>query len=79
MTEALKPITDYAFNQLGFKKLIFANAVGNHRSRRIKEKTGAIYLESRPGKFINPKYKEQEIWELTKENWKIQSHSQKKY
>ena len=79
MTEALKPITDYAFNQLGFKKLIFANAVGNHRSRRIKEKTEATYLESRPGKFINPKYKEQEIWELTAKNWKVQSYSQKKY
>lgn len=69
MTEALKPITDYAFNQLGFKKLIFANAVGNHRSRRIKEKTGAIYIGTRPEKFVNPEYKEKEIWELTKENW----------
>ena len=76
MTEALKPITDYAFNHLRFKKLIFANAVGNNRSRRIKEKTGAVYLKSCPGKFVNLKYKEKEIWELTRENWKTQKKSQ---
>jgi len=71
MTEAVKPVTDYAFNSLGFEKLLFANAVGNERSRRIKEKTGATYIETRPAKFVNPKYKEHEIWELTKENWMI--------
>ncbi len=69
MTEAVKPVIDYAFGELKFKKLIFANAVGNERSRRIKEKTGAIYLENRPAKFVNPKYSEHEIWELTKERW----------
>ena len=69
MTEAVHPIMDYAFNKLGFEKLIFSNAVENKRSRRIKEKTGATYIENRPSKFVNPEYKEQEIWELTKENW----------
>ena len=69
MTEAVTPIMDYAFDELDFEKLIFGNAVGNDRSRRVKEKTGATYIENRPAKFVNPKYKEQEIWELTKENW----------
>lgn len=69
MTEAVKPVIDYAFNHLRFEKMIFANAVGNNRSRRIKEKTGATYIENRPAKFVNPDYKEHEIWELTKENW----------
>ena len=69
MTEAAIPVTSYAFNQLGFGKLVFSNAAGNHRSRRIKEKTGATYIENRPSKFVDPKYKEQEIWELTKESW----------
>lgn len=69
MTEAVNPVIDYAFNELEFKKLIFANALGNDRSRRIKEKTGATYLENRPAQFVNPDYKEHEIWELTKEQW----------
>ncbi len=69
MTEAVNPIIDYAFEQLEFEKLTFANAVGNSRSRRVKEKTGAIYIENRPAKFVNPEYTEHEIWELTKKNW----------
>ena len=40
MTEAVQPILNYAFNELGFRKLAFANAVQNKASRRIKEKTG---------------------------------------
>lgn len=69
MTEAVEPIMDYAFNNLGFEKLIFANAVGNIASRRVKEKTGARLLEVRPGKYVDPAYTEQEVWELTKESW----------
>ena len=71
MTEAVAPIISYAFQELGFEKLIFANAVGNNKSRRVKEKTGAIYWGSQPAKFVDPAYTEHEIWELTKENWKI--------
>lgn len=69
MTEAVAPVTEHAFNQLGFDKLVFANAVGNTRSRRIKEKTGARLLRIAPAKFVNPEYTEHEIWELTKEDW----------
>ena len=39
MTEAVKPITDYAFDVLGFEKLVLANAVGNSASRRMKWKS----------------------------------------
>lgn len=69
MTEAVKPVTDYAFTSLGFDTLIFANAVGNLRSRRVKEKTGAKLIAIEPAKFVNPIYREQEVWELTKEAW----------
>ena len=62
-------ISERFLHHLGFEKLIFANAVGNDRSGRVKEKTGAIYIENKPAKFVNPKYTENEIWELTKENW----------
>lgn len=70
MTEAVFPVMDYAFDQLGFEKLYFANAVGNSGSRRVKEKSGATLIEVRPGKFVSPEFTESELWELTKENWK---------
>lgn len=67
MTEAVEPVMDYAFDELGFEKLVFANAVGNTRSRRIKEKTGARLIDVKPAKFVNPIYTEHEVWELTKD------------
>ena len=70
MTEAVKPITDYAFDVLGFEKLILANAVGNSASRQLKEKTGAVFLRTEPAIYVNPKYTAREVWELTKERWK---------
>jgi [ribosomal protein S5]-alanine N-acetyltransferase len=70
MTEAVAPVMTYAFEQLGFEKLIFANAVGNIKSRRVKEKSGARLIGVRPAKFVNPSYTEHEIWELTKSEWK---------
>ena len=69
MTEAVVPVTNYAFDVLGFERLIFANAVGNVGSRRIKEKTGARFLRTEPAQLVNPEYSEREIWELTKEEW----------
>jgi RimJ/RimL family protein N-acetyltransferase len=69
MTEAVFPVMDYAFNELGFDKLVFANAVGNMASRKIKEKTGAKLVDIRPANFVDPQYVEHEIWELTKSDW----------
>lgn len=71
MTEAVVPVMNYAFNELGFEKIVFANAVGNIASRRVKEKTGATLLYVEPAKFVDPVYTEHEVWELTKENWNI--------
>jgi RimJ/RimL family protein N-acetyltransferase len=58
---------DYAFNVLGFETLFFSNSVGNKRSRRVKEKTGARLLRTEPAKFVNPSYTKLEIWELTRD------------
>ncbi len=69
MTEAVIPVNDYAFGSLGFEKLIFSNAKGNIRSRRIKEKTGAKLLRVEPASFVDPVYNEHEIWQLTKDDW----------
>jgi RimJ/RimL family protein N-acetyltransferase len=69
MTEAVFPVMDYAFDQLGFEKLVLANAQGNQPSRRVKEKTGARLVDVRPAKFVDPNYTQHEIWELSKEDW----------
>lgn len=69
MTEAVLPVNDFAFTKLGFEKLIYSNAKGNEQSRRVKEKTGAKYLRDEPASFVDPVYKIQEIWELTKDQW----------
>jgi len=70
MTEAIAPVTAYAFDVLEFERLIFCNAVGNLRSRRIKEKSGATWLRTEPAKFVNPDYTEREVWELRKADWR---------
>lgn len=70
MSESVKPVLNYAFSALGFEKLIFANALGNTASKRIKEKTGCKLIEIREGNFVDKALKKQEIWELKKEDWK---------
>lgn len=69
MTEAVDSVNDCAFNCLNFETMIFANAVGNIRSKRIKEKTGAVFLYQEPAKYNNPEYTMREFWELKKEDW----------
>jgi RimJ/RimL family protein N-acetyltransferase len=69
MTEATNAVTDHAFNNLGFETLVFSNALGNLRSRRIKEKSGARLIRTEPAKFVNPDYTQREVWELTKADW----------
>jgi RimJ/RimL family protein N-acetyltransferase len=69
MTEAASAVTDYAFENLGFETLILSNALGNYRSRRIKEKAGAVLLRTEPAAFVSPAYTHREVWELTKETW----------
>ncbi len=76
MTEAVFPVTDYAFDTLGFEKLVFSNAVGNKRSGRVKEKSGARLIKEIPGEFVDPALTTSEIYELTKEEWQKMRRSQ---
>lgn len=69
MTEAVAPITEYAFNHLGFDELFFTNALGNDRSRRVKEKTGAQFIEIRDAKFVDSRFSKTELWRLKKIEW----------
>lgn len=70
MTEAVIPVTDLAFDVLGFDKLILSNAVGNERSARVKEKCGARRIGEKPSSFVDPSFTASELWELTKESWR---------
>lgn len=70
MTEAVIPVTDLAFDTLGFDKLILSNAVGNHRSARVKEKCGARKIGEKASTFVDPTLTASELWELTKEGWR---------
>lgn len=67
--EPVEPVMAYAFEDLNFERMIFTNAKGNQRSRRIKEKTGAKFLGLKPAKFSDPQYTDCEVWELIKAEW----------
>jgi [ribosomal protein S5]-alanine N-acetyltransferase len=69
MSEAVVPIMDYAFDTLCLEKVILGNAVGNLQSRRVKEKTGAVFVRVEPGRYIDPVYTQREIWEMTRQAW----------
>ncbi|MBN1117298.1 MAG: GNAT family N-acetyltransferase [Bacteroidales bacterium] len=74
MTESVFPVLDFAFYNIGFEYLIFANAVGNIASRKIKEKTGCELFDVKPAKFVDPAFTQHELWKLTIENW--EKHTQ---
>lgn len=42
MTEAVEAFQDYIFFELGVERIVVCNSAKNPRSRRVKEKTGAI-------------------------------------
>jgi len=69
MTEAVTRIMDFAFTEAGYDELVFSNAVGNKRSSRIKDKTGAKLVRTEPCEFVDPQYTLREIWVLSKEDW----------
>ena len=61
MTEAIQPVNQFSFEQLGFNKLIFSNAKGNYASRKVKKKTGAKFLKLMPAEFVDPIFTKTEI------------------
>jgi ribosomal-protein-alanine N-acetyltransferase len=69
MSEATAAINDCAFARLGFTELVLANAAGNVRSRRIKEKSGARFLGLTPCAYVDPSLTQQEQWLLSRTDW----------
>jgi len=77
MKEAVAALNDHAFAELGFEKLVIKNAAENVASRRLKEKTGARLLETRPADHYLGGCTVQEIWELTAADWRAYRMAEK--
>lgn len=68
MTEAVTCFQDFLFFELGVERIVVLNARTNAKSRRIKEKTGARFIDEVPiphrsGDGIGQR------WEVTREAW----------
>lgn len=68
MTEAADRVADYAFRELGWPCLRFANAQDNHASRRIHEKQGARLIDLLIGRCVTGQVPHM-LWELGREDW----------
>jgi [ribosomal protein S5]-alanine N-acetyltransferase len=69
VSEAVVPVLDFAFNQLGFERMLFANAKANIGSSKIKSKTAGTFLHIEKLEHVDPTHDQTEVWELTKEQW----------
>ena len=77
MSEAVAVTTDFAFDVLGMKKMMFGNAKPNTASGRLKVSAGATLVREVESDFVSGKFTKQ-VWELTPENWRA-SPLRKKY
>ena len=71
MTEAISAVNDFVFDELKIDSFTVMNAFSNVASRRVKEKTGAIYVGLQDSPHHNGD-KQSEVWEVTKESWRHQ-------
>lgn len=69
MTEATSAIYNYAFNTLGFDKLMITNAAENKASSRVHQKAGARLLKTHENDNYLGGFKMEEVWELTPESF----------
>lgn len=68
ITETVCAVNDFVFNELSVKSFITLNAKSNTASRRVKEKTGAIFVCEQEGNY-HCGDKISEVWKMTKESW----------
>lgn len=69
MSEAVSVLNDYVFFDLGVSTIRFSNHKDNVASRKIKEKTGARFLNTKKQTHRGEEI-EIEIWELSADSWK---------
>ena len=66
--DAAELVTGFAFERLDMERLELANAEPNVPSIRIKERQGARYVRSVPGRFVAGSFGMQ-IWQLSRQDW----------
>ncbi len=69
MSEAVTPVTDFWFNDLGFPVLRVPKAIANHGSRRISETSGMRVVAIEERNYVSGRLPT-EIWEITSEEWR---------
>jgi ribosomal-protein-alanine N-acetyltransferase len=68
MTEAIASVNDFAFSTLGIESFHVCNVESNVASRRVKQKTGAVFV----GMIELPHHNgltRAERWKVTREGW----------
>lgn len=68
MTEAAERVTQYAFEDLGWPFLYLSNAEPNRGSHRVKEKQGAVLIDTKPHPFMSGELM-RETWIIRREAW----------
>ena len=68
MTEVVTCFQDFLFFELGVDSIYVGNAKGNRRSRRVKEKTGARFLDEIEMEHLDGQTVA-ERWIVTREAW----------
>jgi len=68
MTEAITAVNDFAFRTLGIESFYVCNVVSNAASRRVKQKTGAEFVDYIELAHHNGQSKAEQ-WKVTRENW----------
>jgi [ribosomal protein S5]-alanine N-acetyltransferase len=68
MTEAVAAVNDFAFNTLGIESFHVCNAATNAASRRVKQKTGAVFV-GHIELLHHDGQSKTEKWKVTREAW----------
>jgi ribosomal-protein-alanine N-acetyltransferase len=68
MTEAVAAVNDFAFQTLGLESFLVCNAASNEASRRVKQKTGAEFVDFIELKHHNGQSRS-EKWIVRRKDW----------
>lgn len=68
MTEAVEAVNRFVFEDLRIDSFIEENAANNAASRRLKEKSGGVFLRHRECRYLSGE-RRSEVWHMTRAGW----------
>ena len=68
MTEAIASVNEFAFSTLGIESFHVCNVASNAASRRVKQKTGAVFVGTIELSHHNGQTRT-ERWKVTRDSW----------